>query len=171
MSWCSKPLTLLLLLLAASSSACGYHFTAASPITMPRGITRLHLQRVDNPTTQSWLDPQLRSVLREEFTRRGNVAWVEPGEAEGLLHVEIVSYSSATKLENVREQTVKSEVVLKLRAGIRDPDEGSQIWRSGVVRSTESFTGPKDGPQSRQAGTRAVELGVEKLADELGQNF
>jgi outer membrane lipopolysaccharide assembly protein LptE/RlpB len=169
MSWFRA--VLLALLLLAASSACGYHFSGLSPVSMPHGITRLHLQRVDDPTTQSWLEPRLRTVLREEFTRRGGVEWVPAGQAQGLLHVEILSYSSATKLENVRERTVKSQVVLKLRARIVRAGQGTELWRSGLVQATESFTGPEDSSQSRQAGERAVELGAERLADELGQNF
>ncbi len=150
---------------------CGYHMSASAPIALPESMTTLYLEKVSNPTTQSWLEPTLRSTLRDEFTRRGQVRWVEKHQAEGLLEIGIVSFTSGTKLENALEETVRSEIVLQLQATISRKADQTVAWDSGRITARESFNGPKGSTEARDAEQRVVDLAVEKLADTLGQEF
>jgi len=159
------------LVAALALSGCGYQLSASAPIALPEGMTALYLENIVNPTTQSWLDPTLRSTLRDEFTRRGQVRWVEKQEADGLLEIEILSYTSGTKLENALEKTVRSQVVLQLQASILRGTDQTRAWSSGRISARESFSGLEDGPEARDAEQRVVDLAVEKLADSLGQEF
>jgi len=161
----------LLVPLAVWLQGCGYQLSASAPIALPEGMSALYLEGVSNPTTQSWLEPSLRSALRDEFTRRGQVSWVDRQDADGLLKIDILSYTSGTKLENALEETVRSQVVLRLQATISRGSDQTMAWSSGRVSARESFSGAEDGPEARDAEQRVVALAVEKLADTLGQEF
>ncbi|GAB1400694.1 hypothetical protein MASR1M66_21490 [Aminivibrio sp.] len=80
-------------------SACGYSLTANAPIDLPADSTRLYLAKVTNPTTETWLEPMLRSSLRDELTRRGNVTWVGRNEAEATVNVDVRSYSTSDSVK------------------------------------------------------------------------
>ena len=162
---------LALALLIAAAGGCGYQLTSSSPISLPEGMTRLYLEEVKNPTTEAWLEPSLRSALRDEFSRRGRIAWVDREQAEGLVRVNIEQYTASAKLEDAREQTIKSEVRLRIRGSIFRSRDHQLVWQSNTVLATESFVGPKEGQDRREAERRVVDLAVEKLADELGQGF
>jgi len=160
-----------LAMLLCLTAGCGYHLSSSSPITLPEGMTRLYLEEVQNPTTESWLEPTLRSALRDEFSRRGRISWVHRDEAEGVVRLDIEQYTASAKLENAREQTIKSEVRLRLHGRIFRSRDHHLLWKSNTVLATESYVGPRDGTERREAERRVVDLAVEKLADDLGQGF
>ncbi len=151
--------------------ACGYKWTASTPISLPKGITKLYLEKVENPTTQTWLEPRLRTAFREEFTRRGQIQWVKETETQGLVQIDITHFSSTTKLEDAQERTVKSEVTLGLEVKIFSQSEHVLLWNSDPVVVRESYTGSEEGPQRRKAEYRVVDLAVEEVANKLGQKF
>jgi outer membrane lipopolysaccharide assembly protein LptE/RlpB len=162
---------LALAILVGLTASCGYHLSSSAPITLPEGMTRLFLEEIDNPTTESWLEPALRSALRDELSRRGRIEWVDKDRAEGLVRLDIEQYTASAKLENAKEQTVKSEVRLRLRGRIFRSRDHHLLWESGTVLATESFVGPREGTEQREAQRQVVDLAVEKLADNLGQGF
>lgn len=151
--------------------ACGYKWTASNPISLPKGITKLYLEKVENPTTQTWLEPRLRTALKEEFTKRGQIQWVKETKTQGLVQIDITHFSSSTKLEDAQKRTVKSEVTLGLEVKIFSQPEHVLLWNSGSVVVRESYTGPEEGTQRRKAEYRVVDLGVEKVANKLSQEF
>ncbi len=160
-----------LLLAIFSLSSCGYHFTSSVPLVLPEDIHTLSLTQVINPSTETWLGPYLRSELRDEFTRRGQMEWVDRNKAEGIMEIEIKTWSSSTKLENADDQTVKSEVRLRFKGRIFRRKDHKLLWESRTIAIHEPYTGDENGPQGLEAERRVIELGMERLADQLSQNF
>lgn len=152
-------------------TACGYQVVAEAPIDMPGGISKLYLEGVENPTTEIWLDAELRKEVREEFIRRGQVKWVNKPEAKGYLNIEVLRFTSSAKLENAEEQTVRSEVVLILRGRIIGAQKSDLLWDSGEIAVRESHVGDEGSGEEREAQKQAVEEIVEELADTLSRDF
>ncbi len=163
--------TFCLLLFIFGLCSCGYRLTSSVPLVLPEDIHTLCLVKVINPSTETWLGPYLRSALRDEFTRRGQIKWVDRSQAEGLMEIEINTWSSSTKLEDADDQTVKSEVTLVFQGRIFRQKDHSLLWESRTIVEQEPFTGDENGPDSQSAERRVIDLGMERLADQLSQNF
>lgn len=149
-------------------SACGYHFSSAAPLDLPGNMQQLYLGGIEDPTTDSQLEPWLRTSIRNEFTQRGDVKWVSRERAEGLLQVRIFSFSSSSKLENPEQETVRYEAVLRFRGRIFQSEDDALVWESKELTVRESYAQKSE---SERAKRRVVRLAAEKLANQLGQGF
>ncbi len=147
---------------------CGYHFSGSSPITLPQNKTKLYFDRVDNPTQEPWLTPYMRSELREEFTRRGQVSWTEKKKAETMVRVNIKEFTASDSLKGEDDVSVKYQARITLRILMLDADKGNQLWDSGWISGSESFY-TQGGKQA--ASRQAVDNALQKAADELGEGF
>lgn len=161
--------------------ACGYQLTARAPIQLPQDSTRLYLDKVTNPTTETWIEPMLRSSLRDELTRRGNVTWVSRDEAEATVNIDVRSYSTSDSLKGRDDVTLKSAASIQMVVTFFSTKTNALIWTSGPISASESFRGASEIQSSsgtlqstsakREATQEAVDLAVRKVADQLGQKF
>ncbi|SFL34628.1 Lipopolysaccharide-assembly [Desulfomicrobium norvegicum] len=161
--------------------ACGYQLTARAPIQLPQDSTRLYLDKVTNPTTETWIEPMLRSSLRDELTRRGNVTWVSRDEAEATVNIDVRSYSTSDALKGRDDVTLKSAASIQMVVTFFSTKTNALIWTSGPILASESFRGASEIQSSsgtlqstsakREATQEAVDLAVRKVADQLGQKF
>lgn len=180
-TWSSGKSLWAVLCIALFLSACGYQLTARAPIQLPEDSTRLYLNKVTNPTTETWLEPMLRSSLRDELTRRGNVAWVGRDEAEATVNIDVRSYSTSDSLKGRDDVTLKSEARILMVVTFYSAKTNALIWTSGPVSAAESYRGTGGTVTStgllqttsakREATQEAVDLAVRMVADKLGQKF
>ncbi len=169
----------LLLLFSAFQVSCGYNFVGASPIALPEGKQHLNITLVHNPTQEAWLEPYLRSVFRDEFTRRGGAVWVSEDQAQAVVHIDIQQFRTADGLTRERDETVKADVTIIMEVKILSADTGEQIWSSGSISGRDSyFLAAEDvsvpgapGPEQRRASEEAVDQAVSRVADRLGEGF
>ena len=155
-------------ILLSALTGCGYTFSGMAPIDLPMGKKRLCITKFINPSTEAWLEPSLRSELRDEFTRRGQVTWVQRNEAETLVTIKVLTYSSSSTLKASDDETVKSAIQLSVEVQMYNAEDHTLIWSSGRIYASESYRG--DGNKS-DAQTTAVSLAAERVADRLGQAF
>jgi len=161
--------------------ACGYELTARAPIQLPQDSTRLYLDKVTNPTTETWIEPMLRSSLRDELTRRGNVIWVDRDEAEATVNIDVRSYSTADSLKGRDDITLKSAASIQMVVTFFSTKTNALIWTSGPIMASESYRGPSETQSStgtlqstsgkREATQEAIDLATRMVADQLGQKF
>jgi outer membrane lipopolysaccharide assembly protein LptE/RlpB len=161
--------------------ACGYQLTARAPIQLPENSTRLYLNKVTNPTTETWLEPMLRSSLRDELTRRGNVTWVDRAQAEATVNIDVRSYSTSDALKGRDDVTLKSEAAIRIVVTFYSAKTNALIWTSGTIRAAESYRGSggsrtdtgsiQKSNAKREATQSAVDLAMRMVADNLGQKF
>ena len=106
----------LLFVSAVSLCACGYNFTGQGTVLGPDpdAVSRLDpafrtmaIARVENPTIEPWLEPRLRSLIRDEFTRRRFVTWVDKDKATSLLTVVIKKFTRSTSVAGQQDQSLK----------------------------------------------------------------
>jgi len=159
---------LLTVLVLATLAGCGYQLSSMAPITLPEGQTRLYIAKVTNPTIESWIEPRLRSSLRDEFTRRGGVQWVQRSEAESVMEVRVHNYSASTSVKGEDSETVRSSASITLEVQIFDRDDHALLWTSGRVSDQESYSGDSN---RLEASYTALEEAVRKSADRLSDQF
>lgn len=157
-----------ILLILLLCPACGYQLTAQQPLALPQDSTRLFLSKVSDPTTETWLEPMLRSSLRDELTRRGKVTWVDQDEAQALVTIDVRQYSFGTAVEGRDSTTVKSSAQIHLVVSFYNAQNNAMIWTSGPIMASESFRGA----ENKQAATqRAVILAMRMVADRMSYTF
>lgn len=170
-----------MLCIALFLPACGYQLTARAPIQLPEDSTRLYLNKVTNPTTETWLEPMLRGSLRDELTRRGNVTWVDRDQAEATVNIDVRSYSTSDSLKGRDDVTLKSQARILMVVTFYSAKTNALIWTSGPISASESYRGASGSITStgliqttsakREATQNAVDLAVRMVADQLGQKF
>jgi hypothetical protein len=166
--WSSVRTFTIWLVLICSLTGCGYTFSGMAPIELPQGQTLLCITKFENPTTEPWLEPSLRAEIRDEFTRRGQVKWVSRNEAETLVTIRVIRYSSSSTHKGSNDETVTSAVQLSVAVDMYNAADRTVIWTSGPINVSESFRGDSGEPKARED---AVRLTAEQIADRLGQAF
>jgi hypothetical protein len=166
--WSSVRTFTIWLVLICSLTGCGYTFSGMAPIELPQGQTLLCITKFENPTTEPWLEPSLRAEIRDEFTRRGQVKWVSRNEAETLVTIRVIRYSSSSTLKGSNDEAVTSAVQLSVVVDMYNAADRTVIWTSGPINVSESFRGDSGEPKARED---AVRLTAERIADRLGQAF
>lgn len=159
---------------ALALSGCGYTFTGSGSPQAEDAASRLapemrqmSLVRVDNPTTESWIEPRLRSLVRDEFNRRRLVSWTEKAKATSLLTIIIKKYTRQTYITGQQAQTVKLTAGLTMVFRVTRASDGAILWDSGEQNQVESFyPGDADG-----ADQRVTDLAVRRMADLMTQNY
>lgn len=153
---------------------CGYHFTGTAPADGSSQASRLApelrqmaLVRVDNPTTEAWLEPRLRSLIRDEFNRRRLVTWTDKAKATSLLTITIKKLTRSTALAGEADQSVKLNTGITVVFKVTRAADGSTIWNSGEQTQTESYY-PGD---AEGADMRVTDLLVRRMADLMTENY
>ena len=176
MRWLKRISGFMPLLAALFLSGCGYAFTgqAIGPDGQEGVVSRLDpamrkmaLVRVENPTVESWIEPRLRSLIRDEFNRRRLVTWTDKTQATSLLTVIIKKYSRETAVSGQQDQSLKLSTSLTLVLRVNRASDGIPLWDSGEQSLSESFY-PGD---SEGADMRLTDLTVRRLADLMTQNY
>lgn len=162
-----------LLLACLVLGGCGYKFTGSSIAdeesvnVLPRHYRDLAIARIENPTVEPWLEPRLRSLIRDEFTRRRLANWVERSKATALITVHIKQYTRSTALSGQQDQSLKLSAGIVFTVRIRRAGDNLVLWESGEQTQSESFfPGDADG-----ADMRLTDLAVRRIADLMTQGY
>jgi len=164
----------LFLAMVLTLCGCGYHFTGTGQADGTEAASRLapelrmmNLVRVDNPTTEAWIEARLRSLIRDEFNRRRLVTWTEKAKATSFLTIIIKRYSRSTSVAGQSDQSVKLSTGIVVVFRITRAADGAVIWDSGEQSQTESFyPGDSDG-----ADMRITDQLVRRMADLITENY
>lgn len=157
----------LLLCVVFAVTACGYHNSATEPSSLGKQYREIAISKVENPTLERWLEPDLRSLLRDEITRRGQLIWVDKSKAEALINLRIISLSSGSRILGDKDKTLKYNKSLKVQMRVLSAADGTLLWNSGPVEVTESYySGEED-----EANALVTELLVRRLVDKMNQVY
>ena len=158
---------ILLLCIVFAVSACGYHNSASEPSRVGKQYREIAINKVENPTLERWLEPKIRSLLRDEITRRGQMTWTGKSKAEALINIRIIELSDGSRILGNKDTTLKYDMTLKVQMKITSAADGALIWNSGPVSVTESYyTGQED--ETRQLVTKLM---VRRLVDKMNQAY
>jgi len=148
-------------------SCAGYRQAANSdaPLDLPVEARALFIKSVENPTMDPDLESILRAEIRDEFTRRGRVVWVDRDQATAYISIKVNSFRTATSLTDEDDTTIRSSSSISLEAWITSKDNGQELWR-GSASHSESFTSDQEGAEAD-----VMEMAARKLADRLNQGY
>lgn len=157
----------MLLCVVFAVTACGYHNSATEPNRLGERFKEVAIAKVENPTLERWLEPKLRSLLRDEITRRGQLVWTDKSKADALFNIKIISLSSGSSILGNDDITLKYDKTLKVQMRVTNAADGKLLWNSGTVSVTESyFTNEESATEEL-----VVELLVRRLVDKMNQAY
>lgn len=149
-------------------AACGYQLHGRNELRLPGGGKRLYLARVEQPSTEPWMESALRIALREELSRRGDVLWTDRENADLSLTLRVTQYGTGASVTGRDDITLKSQAVITLELLVRDAATGTLLWNSGPITTAESYRGLS---AQEGASRRAIAEAVRRLADRLEPEF
>ncbi len=150
------------------TAGCGYQLQGRNELHLPSGATHLYLARVEQPSTDSWMEPVLRIAVREELSRRGNIVWTERERAQLSLTLRVVQYGTGASVTGRDDITLKSQAVITMELFLRETATGTLVWASGPVTATESYRGLE---AQRGATERAIAEAIRRIVDRLEPRF
>jgi len=165
----SSPIrtALLCLLLAALAACAGYSAGGGGDLVLGPEHRSLYIKDVDNPTMRAELESRLRSVMRDEMTKRGHIQWSERGKAAAYVKVRVERFTSTTSISDKYDKSVLLSANVTLSATIHDAASGDPIWHSENVSASQNFlTGDR-----ASAEEKVLDLAVRRLVDRMHQNF
>lgn len=147
-------------------TGCGYKFAGEerAPSIFGSGTERtIAVKEVENPTVNTRIGMLLRSSLRDELTRRNYARWGTPESSEYQISLRILRYAVQARVQDEKDQTLKSVIELRLEAEVTRRKTGSRVWESGPIVSYWTY----DGTNERMAEERVTDLAMRELADRM----
>lgn len=162
-------IALLCLLAGLQLAACGgYQFGSESGTAVLEPKFRdLAIAGVENPTTYTWLGPRLRSLVRDELTRRNVVRWTDKAKASAHLYLEVKRYNRKAAVSGALDQTLKLEAGLTMRARVFSAMDGSVLWDSQEISIARSYFQGEE----QAADDLVTDLAVRALADRMTEKY
>lgn len=160
--------TLVVMTLALALWGCAGYRQASNqdaPFDLPEDARALFIKSVENPTMDPDLESVLRAEIRDEFTRRGRVSWVDRDQATAYMKIKVKSFRTATSLTDEDDETIKSSASINIEAWIVAKGSGKELWH-GKASHSESFTSDQEAAEAD-----VMEMAARKLADRLNQNY
>ncbi|CCH50043.1 LPS assembly lipoprotein LptE [Pseudodesulfovibrio piezophilus] len=163
-----KFLRYIIFLLPLMLMACGYGFGNAGHSVLARNFRTITITKVENPTMQTWLEPRIRKLLRDELGARSNITWTDDREeADAFLEFKIVKYYRPTAVEGEDDDTLRSTARFEFQAVIKSAVDSHVVWASGTINQSWPFYSG----QESEADKEVTRLGIRRLADRLSQNY
>lgn len=157
-------LTLTLLMMGCS----GYSFGEEGTSVLPPGDRTVAVEKITNPSTLSWMEPRLRSLLRDELNNRNTITWVDsPSKADATITINVLSYNRPTAVSGAKEETLRSVASISLKATVRSTITNEIIWTSGTLsQDWPFFTGGET-----EADMEVTQQIIRQLANHMTQNY
>ena len=150
---------------------CGYQLISTSPIILPENITLIDISKIKNPTTNPQIPTEFRTQLIDEFSKRSsNIKFVDNEEAEAQLIIEIVDYSLETDVENIYEETEKSDLCMTVRCYLYNRQD-KLVWDSKNISKCESLSKNASASEVKRTREKVIKDIIIKLAMQLSNNF
>ena len=116
-------------------SGCGYNFAGDAPLALPNNVKTLYIAELNNPTLEISLNPYVRAMIRDEFTRRG-VKWAAKEHADGFVTITILQ-SRTDAWHDAYDRSLTS-VSLSMSVQIKNA-AGNLLWSSGTVSYSDTY--------------------------------
>ncbi|MCJ7773566.1 MAG: LPS assembly lipoprotein LptE [Desulfobacterales bacterium] len=147
------------LILCVFFSACGFRFLGSG--NLPGGVEKVHVDILENSTSETGIENIFTNALRYEFIRQKKNASKE--SADGFLSGKIESLSYKTITHRRRHTSIERRVTVNVAMDLKDR-EGNILWFK-EVSANEAYDVTPDKLSTEQNKTRAISELSERLAE------
>ena len=124
---------------------CGYQtdgFSTASSrahSVLGNGSSTIKFDKVEQITLFPWVQYYTRGVVRDEVNLRRLARWVDDGNADYLLTVNMTGFKVRSSISNRVDNTLLSTTTVALEMIVRSGKTGAVVWKSGPVTYNDKF--------------------------------
>ena len=155
------------------AGGCGYQMDGFSSSSsrahsvLGNGSSTLKIEKVEQVTMYPWVQYYIRGAVRDEVNLRRLARWVDSGNAEYLLTVNMPGFKVRSSMSNRVDETLLSDTTVRLELIVRSGKTGAVVWRSGVVSYSDTFEVVDEGNAIRD-GLQEV---LHRAFDRMQQDF
>ena len=139
-----RALLFLLLGLAALLPGCGYRL--AGKIALPESIQVIAVLPFENRTTRPEIEQRVTEEVASELNKRSRIrVGTDASKADAILEGAITSYRTTPVQFTETGRQNRTEVVVTLRASLRDTSDDTVLWSQSGLIFKEQFDVPEAG--------------------------
>ena len=147
-------------------TGCGYHLPGRGG-SLPDDVQSVFVEPIANKTTEPFIETQLTSEVRDQFSRQQGLDVVMNAErADACLKATITSYRSNAISYNTSDDITEYRITIVVDAELVRTNGEEVIWQ-GSVQWHEEFSASDDRAAQDYSETQAQEKVHYRLAQEL----
>ncbi len=152
-----------LALLCLLQAGCGYKLASDEPSVLGSGEKTVKIKRVENPTLYPWLSPQIRTIVHDEVNYRKLGRWVDSGEADYELDVEVTRFRVSDHGYSREGTSVMYSASMTMIISVYDGSTNKLIWNSGRIDLSRVYD--TDGAQAaaQELSRELVRRGMDRM--------
>ncbi|MDR2892154.1 MAG: LPS assembly lipoprotein LptE [Deltaproteobacteria bacterium] len=154
---------LLIALSALMAGGCGYGFAGAEPTVLGDGAKTMKVRGVENPTTYPWLNQILRSNLRDEIGARQVATWVDSGDSDYSIQLNVTSFTIRGSMHTQADVTLLYTAAITMQAIVYQESDNTEVWRSSLVTYSDSYETYYDRSAAEQLAKQAINMLVGEM--------
>lgn len=112
---------------------CGYTLASEEPSVIGDGSKTVKIKRVENPTLYSWLSHIMRTTVHDEVNYRKMGKWVDSGEADYELDIEVTRFRISDHGYSREGTSVMYSANMTMILNVYDGSTNKMIWSSGAL--------------------------------------
>lgn len=128
-----KCLLVALLIGLLQAWGCGYKLAAEEPSVIGSGDKTVKIKRVENPTLYPWLSHLMRTAVHDEVNYRKLGKWVDSGEADYELDIEVTQFRVSDHGYSREGTSVMYSASMTMILNVYDGSTNKLVWSSETL--------------------------------------
>lgn len=151
------------------AGGCGYELDGYSSSSsravsvLGDGNQTLRIEKVEQVTMYPWVQYYLRGITRDEVNLRRLARWVDSGNADYLLTINMPGFRVRSAVSNRVDNTLLSDTVVQLELVVRSGKSGAVVWRSGVISYYDKFETVDEASAVRDGLKEALRRALDRM--------
>lgn len=152
-----------LALLCLLQAGCGYKLASDEPSVLGSGEKTVKIKRVENPTLYPWLSPQIRTIVHDEVNYRKLGRWVDSGEADYELDVEVTRFRVSDHGYSREGTSVMYSASMTMIISVYDGSTNKLIWSSGKIELSRVYDTDSAQAAAQELSRELVRRGMDRM--------
>lgn len=152
-----------LALLCLLQAGCGYKLASDEPSVLGNGEKTVKIKRVENPTLYPWLSPLIRTIVHDEVNYRKLGRWVDSGEADYELDVEVTSFRVSDHGYSREGTSVIYSASMTMIISVYDGSTNKLNWSSGAISLSRVYDTDNAQTATHELSQELVRRGMDRM--------
>ena len=152
-----------LALLCLLQAGCGYKLASDEPSVLGSGEKTVKIKRVENPTLYPWLSPQIRTIVHDEVNYRKLGRWVDSGEADYELDVEVTRFRVSDHGYSREGTSVMYSASMTMIISVYDGSTNKLVWSSGRIDLSRVYDTDSAQAAALELSRELVRRGMDRM--------
>ncbi len=153
--------------LLCGPTACGYTWRGqqgniTEQSLLGDGSKTLKIKSVEQPSLHAWIPYMIRSQLRDDITQRGLARWVDDGDADYTVTVNISSFQIRS-YGMYRHQNLLFTATIHAEFLLYNGDTNTLAWKSGLIVYSDTYESAAEEEAMREVIAMVIRRGVDRL--------